>query len=250
MDGIVFRVAFNPVERLRFALHSIIALRTADLGFAAIEILKKRFPKEELGISPQKAGEQLRYMAYKGGRKSNEDQEDIIQRALEYWISAPTAGTKIRESWSFLLNHVKMRSITQSQADRKNRHRFRPEQEDDEEDQTQSGAPDLDNVVGIKDFLEDLDDEIVDLEGKLTKDEKALFDLIFRDGVGAFSPGVKDNMSQSTALKEKHPEMFERNKMRWSGFVGDLRKKLLKKIESFLLEDASPTLRQRLREEK
>src|SRR5690606_12687799 len=70
-----------------------------------------------------------------------------------------------------------------------------------------------------------------------------LFDLVFEDGEGAFGSDIKANMGQATALKDKltaddaTPEMkelYEKNQKRWSGFVGDTRKKLLESIRQFI----------------
>jgi hypothetical protein len=48
-------------------------------------------------------------------------------------------------------------------------------------------------------------------------------------------------MSQATALKEKYPELYEKNQKRWSGFVGDLRKKVLAGIWDFVEKHLTPS---------
>lgn len=57
---------------------------------------------------------------------------------------------------------------------------------------------------------------------------------------------VKENMGQSTALKERRPDLFKKNEKRWSGFVGDLRKKLLAKLEDYIM--GSKPLREEMRD--
>lgn len=103
----------------------------------------------------------------------------------------------------------------------------------------------LDDKAAIKEFIEVIDKHIGDLREGLPLEQQVLFDLVFEDEVGSFGSDIKENMGQATALKEKltgadaTPEMqalFKKNEKRWSGFVGDTRKKLLNSIRDFVEE--------------
>ena len=107
----------------------------------------------------------------------------------------------------------------------------------------------LDDKTAIKEFLDVIDEFIPDLKDGLDLAEKSMFELIFDDGIGSFASDIKENMGQSTALKEKLTEIvndpsnkespraqaiLDRYGKRWSGFVTDTRKKLLDKIEQYV----------------
>jgi hypothetical protein len=92
----------------------------------------------------------------------------------------------------------------------------------------------LDDQTAIKSFMDMMDDLIPDLRNHLSTDALKLFELIFDDEVGGFGSDIKDNMNQASALKEKYPDLYKKNEKRWSGFVGDLRKKLLDEIWDFI----------------
>ena len=108
----------------------------------------------------------------------------------------------------------------------------------------------LDDKAAIKEFMDLLDEEVPNLQATLDTAERALFDLIFYEDVGSFGSDVKENMGQASELEEKLMEtesgraVVEKNKKRWSGFVGDLRKKLLAKITDFVEEVLSPAQQQ------
>lgn len=107
----------------------------------------------------------------------------------------------------------------------------------------------LDDHASVREFIDLIDMHIPDLKSSLTEDSRKLFDLIFEDEVGSFGSDVKENMGQATALKEKHPDLFEKNGKRWSGFVGDLRKKLLKEIWDYVEKEMSHNDFVRLRDQ-
>ena len=106
----------------------------------------------------------------------------------------------------------------------------------------------LDDKAGVKQFVDLIDEHIGDLKAFLPEDERKLFDLIFDEDVGSFGSDIKENMSQATALKDKHPDLYEKNKKRWSGFVGDLRKKLLESIWDYVDTHLTKQERSALRE--
>jgi hypothetical protein len=102
----------------------------------------------------------------------------------------------------------------------------------------------LDDKAGVKQFIDLIDENLPDLKDFLNSrspDQLKLFSLVFDDDVGSFGSDVKENMSQATALKEKYPELYEKNQKRWSGFVGDLRKKVLAGIWDFVEKHLTPS---------
>lgn len=107
----------------------------------------------------------------------------------------------------------------------------------------------LDDHASIREFVSLIDEHLPDLQAHLSPDARKLFDLVFEDNIGTFGSDVKENMGQATALKEKHPELYEANAKRWSGFVGDLRKKLLSEIWSYLDNEMSNRDYARLRDQ-
>ena len=106
----------------------------------------------------------------------------------------------------------------------------------------------LDTHAAIREFINLVDEHVPDLRGSLTPDALKLFDLIFSDNIGSFGSDIKENMGQATALKDKYPELYEKNAKRWSGFVGDLRKNLLSQIWNYLEDEMSSRDFQRLSE--
>jgi hypothetical protein len=114
----------------------------------------------------------------------------------------------------------------------------------------------LDDQAAIREFMSVIDEHVDDMRNSLPPEQKALFDLIMIDEVGGFGSDIKENMGQATAFKEKlengSPEekaIYEKNAKRWSGFVGDTRKKLLDSIWSYIENEMSNKDFARLREE-
>lgn len=107
----------------------------------------------------------------------------------------------------------------------------------------------LDDKAALKEFYTVIDEHIPDLKEFLSPDAAKLFDLVFEDNIGDFGSDVKANMNQATAMKEKYPELFEKNSKRWSGFIGDLRKKLLKEIWDYIETEMSNKDYARIREQ-
>lgn len=108
----------------------------------------------------------------------------------------------------------------------------------------------LDDQAAIKEFMDLLEDEVPNLRETFSPEEVALFDLIFYEDEGGFGSDIKENMKQASKLKEKLSEseagkaIVEKNEKRWSGFVGDTRKKLLTKITDFVENVLSPAQQQ------
>lgn len=109
----------------------------------------------------------------------------------------------------------------------------------------------LDNTAALKEFYDLIDDHIDDLKATLSPDVRALFDIVFDYEIGGFGSDIKENMGQASELKNYLTEgvvekkkvreptaetkkLYEDNAKRWSGFVGDLRQKLMKEIWNYL----------------
>lgn len=107
----------------------------------------------------------------------------------------------------------------------------------------------LDDHAAVREFIDLIDEHVPDLKASLSEDTRKLFDLIFEDEIGSFGSDIKENMGQATALQKKHPELYEKNSKRWSGFVGDLRKKLLKEIWDYVEKEMSHNDFVRLRDQ-
>ncbi len=113
----------------------------------------------------------------------------------------------------------------------------------------------LDDSAAIKEFYDLIDSYVPDLKKSLGPAERILFELVFDDDVGGFGSGIKDNMGQATSLKDKlmaggptEKAIYEKNAKRWSGFVGDTRKKLLEDIWDFIDDNMAPNDFQVLRD--
>lgn len=107
----------------------------------------------------------------------------------------------------------------------------------------------LDDKTGVLQFIQLIDEHIGDLKASLPEDQRKLFELIFDDDIGSFGSDIKENMSQATELKKKYPELYEKNAKRWSGFVGDLRKKLLASIWDYVDTHLTKQERDQLRDQ-
>ena len=121
----------------------------------------------------------------------------------------------------------------------------------------------LDDKAAVKEFIDLIDSHVSDLRTSLKPDTRMLFDLIFEEDVGSFGSDIKENMGQASALKEKlealsadsesplqkeAQKILKDNEKRWSGFVGDLRKRLLEEILAYLDKNMPPAEFASLRE--
>ncbi len=110
-------------------------------------------------------------------------------------------------------------------------------------DETSLGKA-LDDKAAIKSFVEVIDDYLPELKASLPPEELVLWELIMEDEIGSFGSDIQENMGQATSLKEKMteklPEFVQKNEKRWSGAVGDLRKKLLDSIWKFIDNHMTP----------
>ncbi len=214
------------------------------LGRAVRELLEKQFPGNAPRGTDEVIGQKVMKAAWDGGAKTVQDQADAVMGTLDYLVRSGHDFGKHTDSvdsaMNFFLNAVRRRAISDSKS-RKTRGK-RQEVLDYESDEEPEGYADgslaLDDATAIKRFVEEFADELPHLLQTLSEDEKALFDIIFEYEIGGFSQGIDENMGQGSALREVYPKIYEKNKKRWSGFVYDLRKKLLKKIEDYVLSDS------------
>lgn len=117
----------------------------------------------------------------------------------------------------------------------------------------------LDDKAALKEFYDVVDEHVGELKSHLkTPGTLELFTLVFDLDVGGFGSDIEDNMGQASELKNLMTEgkvegkpvpgyptpeskaLYEKNAKRWSGFVGDVRKKLMVEIESFVEKYMSP----------
>jgi len=108
----------------------------------------------------------------------------------------------------------------------------------------------LDDAAALKEFYTLIDEHIPDLKASMSEDVRAFFELVFDHNIGGFGSDIKENMGQATEFKEKFPEVYQRflDKwegkvknigLKWSSYVGDLRKKVLKEIWDYIETEMS-----------
>jgi hypothetical protein len=109
----------------------------------------------------------------------------------------------------------------------------------------------LDDAAALKEFYKLIDEHIPDLKASMQDDDvRSFFELVFDHNVGGFGSDIKENMGQATELKEQFPEVYQRflDKwegkvknigLKWSSYVGDLRKKVLKAIWDYIEDEMS-----------
>ncbi len=250
-----------PSIRLIMAM---VRMHYADMqqgwGKHIIDMLKAAYPNEKIDLDPAQVGHKLENIVKKQVQQDADRAQEVIQDYFEYLLRPTTPASAKDFSANFpdwhkaldaIFTNVRRRAITESMGKSRSKKKVKGIDEAYGVRGEEGGAPEggegrmptdpesslgmaLDDKAAIKSFIELIDDHIDDLRGALSPDSKALFDLIFEDNVGSFGSDIKENMGQASALKEKHPELFAKNAKRWSGFVGDLRKKLLDEIWKYL----------------
>lgn len=122
----------------------------------------------------------------------------------------------------------------------------------------------LETHTAMKQFMDLIDEHIPDMRKKLSEEEELLFKIIYDYGIGTFGTDLKENMNLSAImklmgeegqedekrekgvedvpanLKSKYHNLYEKNKMRWSQYVGKLRGSLLKKIVDYIESHLTP----------
>jgi hypothetical protein len=269
----VANIRISAGVRLAYVILRLAASIEESFGKAVIDILKKQYPDQEVDANAAQVGNKLMAIARKQLQHNETDAMDAIQDFLTY-ITTGTEYTEGEEGqrekrteadpWNFakdfktwkealgaIYSNLRRRSMSRSikKFKRKDVEKSvddafgkRPEGGGSPEG-GEAAIPDvdegdvskaLDDRAAVKEFMDLMEDYIPLLESSLSEDTKKLFDLVFYDEIGGFGSDIKENMNQASALKEKYPDLFEANKKRWSGFVGDLRKKLLSEIETFI----------------
>lgn len=266
--------------RLVLAMFRMYADIETQFGKAVLDILKKQYPDQAVDASPAQVGHKLMAIARKQLQGNDTDAMDAIQNYLTYistgsasvkdeetgerstrteakpWDfrkDSPTWEEALSKIYSNVRTHAMSGSMTKSRRKKNERSVDDAFGTRDEGGGAPSGGeariptPNetalgkaLDDHSALREFYGIIDDYLPDLRKSLSPDALKLFDLIFEDDEGSFSSDVKENMGQATALKEKHPDLYEKNAKRWSGFVGDLRKKLLDEIWSFIETHMTP----------
>ena len=239
------------------------------LGRGLLELIKKSYPGEKIDLDPQSIGAKLMNIAKKQVQQDETRAQDVIQEFLSYLVSKNWDFKKDFPKWQDALDaiytNVRRRAISESMG--KTRQKKRERTVDQAYGQRPEGGGDaeggegrmptdpdtllgkaLDDKAAIKEFVDLIDEHVDDLRNSLSKDSRALFDLIFEDNVGSFGSDIKENMGQASAFAEKNPELFKQHEKRWSGFVGDLRKKLLDEIWRYLDEYMEPAAYDALKE--
>ncbi len=273
--------------RLIVAMWRLYAGIETDFGRAVIDILKKQYPDQDVSEHPGTVGNKLMAIARKQLQNNESDAMDSIQELLTYLTTGskfeqgedgrverktakPWDFAKDFKTWQEALRAIysNLRTNAMGRSVSKSKKKKRERSVDDAFGVRGEGGGDpdggegrmptdpesglgkaLDDKAAVKSFLDVIDDHVADLRSFLSEDSRKLFDLIFDDEVGSFSSDIKENMGQASALKEKHPDLFEKNAKRWSGFVGDLRKKLLADIWNYIETEMSNKDFARLREQ-
>ena len=243
----------------------------AQVGHKMMNIARKQLQGNDTE-SMDAIQDLLTYLAT--GSKHETDERGVIQRdedgqPIERTEPKPWDFAKDWDTWEKALNaiysNLKSTAMSRSMGGFKRKKKERGIEEafgrrtdegkfEDAEariptgDETMLGKA-LDDKAALSEFYGVIDEHIDDLKAFLSEDARKLFELIFEDEVGDFGSDVKANMGQASALKEKHPDLFEKNAKRWSGFVGDLRKKLLSEIWDYIEAEMSHKDYARLREQ-
>jgi hypothetical protein len=250
-----------PSIRLIMAMFRLYADINSSFGRSIVDLLKKSYPGEKIDIEPQGLGSKLMNIVKKQVQYDETRAEDVIQDFLTYLISKNWDFKKDFPDWHDAVNaiytNLRRRAISESMGKSRKKKREKGVDEAYGTRPEGGGTPEggeakmptdpetalgkaLDDKAAVKEFIDVIDEHIDDLKKSLTPDSRALFDLIFEDNVGSFGSDIKENMGQASALKEKFPDLYAKNAKRWSGFVGDLRKKLLEEIWKYIDNNMEP----------
>lgn len=255
--------------RLIFAVMSLTAAGiTEGFGKAILDILKKQYPGQTIDADPAQVGNKIMSISRRENQYNDERSMDAIQDYLTYLISSNWNFAKDFQRWQDALNavytNVRKRAITKSiQTQRQKKttksidDAFGKRGEDGgspeggeghmpTSDRTPYGMP-ADEKAAAKKFMEIIDDNIDFLRNGLPLEQRVLFDLVYDDNIGTFSSDILSNMKQASAFEEKlkngsdeEKAIYTKNENRWSGFVGDTRKKLLESIRNFAEQEMTP----------
>lgn len=252
--------------RLIMAMFRLYAALEENWGRMIKDILREQYPaaKDEISksMSDQALGQKVLAIAMKQTQYDETRAQDAIQDTITYWIKSKFNFAEGAKTWEDALrnmySNLRHRAMSESMGTTKRKKRERSIDQAYGQRGEEGGAPEggegrmptpeteggvggasslgqaLDDKAGVKQFVDLIDEHIGDLKAFLPEDERKLFELIFDDDIGSFGSDIKENMSQATALKDKYPDLYQKNQKRWSGFVGDLRKKLLDSIWKYV----------------
>jgi len=234
-----------------------------DIGRSIKELIESQFDGQTLDKSPIDVWKLVKWKLNGISGLSKEEHLDVVQDFLRYLVESKhdysdTAKTP-KGAFDLFLYNIKQRGL--SKADQLHT-RYRMEKlEEKGVEEPRADKPTrkqklrgqegisikeltkvLDEQVDIKKFLDTLDDVIPDLISQLPFDQAALFDLIFYEDEGTFKPDIQANNAQATRFREflgkmdtpEAKQILKKNQKRWSGYVGDTRKKLLQNIQEFI----------------
>lgn len=238
-----------------------------SFGKALIDMMYKQYPdqvaemKADPNASPSAVGNKLMGIAKSENQGSIDRAEDALQNWFTYLVKSNWNFAKdfptYKEALKAAYSNARARSISKS-MDTSRKKKFEKSIDDTYGVRGEGGSdPEggearmptpgesslgkaLDDQTAIKSFIDMIDDLIPDLRATLSDETRSLFDLIFFDEIGSFGSDVDENMNQASALKEKRPDLYKSNEKRWSGFVGDTRKKLLDEIWNFIDKHMTP----------
>ena len=309
--------------RLILAMFRLYADISTDFGKAALAILKREYPGQNITADPAQVGHKMMNIARKQLQYNDEDAMDAIQDYLTYVSTGSQYETddegrrakfKVEDgepvlddegypipdsegeyiprvtpnpfdfsagaaTWQDALgnmySNLRTKGITRSkkkiekgQKERGIDEAFGRRTDDGAEggegrmptgDETLLGKA-LDDSAALKSFYELIDKHIPELKASMSEDTRALFELVFDEEIGGLGSDIKENMGQASAFKEKFPEVYERFakkwegkakkiSLKWSAYVGDLRKKVIEEIWDYIDEYMAQDEFQVLREE-
>jgi hypothetical protein len=258
-----------PSIRLILAMFRLYADVNTGIGKGLIDILKRSYPGENINLDPQAIGAKLMNIAKKQVQQDETRAQDVIQDFFTYLVSKNWDFKKDFPKWQDALDvvytNVRRRAISESMGSSRKKKRERGVDDAYGQRPEGGGTPEggearmptdpesslgkaLDDKAAVKEFIDLIDEHVNDLKGTLSQDSRALFDLVFEDNIGSFGSDIKENMGQASALKEKYPDLYKKHEKRWSGFVGDLRKKLLDEIWKYIDEYMEPAAYDQLKE--
>src|SRR5512135_2790394 len=236
-----------PSVRLLLAMFRLYADINTGLGQGLLDLLKRSYPDEKIDLNPQAIGAKLMNIAKKQVQQDETRAQDVIQDFLTYLVSKNWDFKKDFPKWQDALDaiytNVRRRAISESMGKTRQKKREKGVDEAYGQRPEGGGAPEGGEAR--------MPTDPESLLGKALDDKaavKELFDLIFEDNIGSFGSDIKENMGQASALKDKYPDLYKKHEKRWSGFVGDLRKKLLDEIWKYLDEYMEPAAYDQLKE--
>ena len=250
-----------PSIRLVLGMIRLYADINSGFGKALLGLIGKSYPGEKIDLDPQAIGAKMMNIVKKQVQQDETRAQDVIQDWLTYMVKHDQDFKADFPKWQDALDatytNLRRRAISESMGKTKKKKVERSVDQAYGQRPEGGGSPEggegrmptdpesllgkaLDDKAAIKEFVDLIDKHYDDLKSSLSADSKALFELIFEDDIGSFGSDIKENMGQASELKKKHPELFKQHEKRWSGFVGDLRKKLLDEILDYIDKNMDP----------